>query len=397
MTQIALATSSTELDANFAQATGSTHVHLPMPTLEDVNEFADWYRETLPEVLVLDAREDDVLSLELASDLTAQHAHGVIVLVTQELEALSLPAMRAGVADLIPAEAAPHEIQQRLSQAAQRAHSLIQEEAPTAPEQPKARVISTVSAAGGVGKTLVATNLAVALAEARPHSTILVDLDLQFGDVATMLGLEPEYRLDEVLDSVTHGDTIALKSRLTLHDSGLLVLPAPDHPAIADEISSTQISQLLETLIAEFDYVVIDTATGLSDATLVALDHTTDPLLLTTLSVPAIHGLRKVIDTLSLLQMFSDATQIVANRADTKDGVTPQDVIHTLGTADVITLPTSKRALASINTGIPLVEARPRDRFVKALRPLATSLLADEGPSLLDPIGQHARGKDSPS
>src|SRR5690625_4898665 len=323
MTQIALATSSPDLDANFAQATGNTHVRLPMPSLEQVNEFADWYRQALPDVLVLDAREDDVLSLELASDLTAQYAHGVIVLVTQELEALSLPAMRAGVADLIPAEAAPHEIQQRLSQAAQRAHSLIHEEAPTAPEQPKARVISTVSAAGGVGKTLVATNLAVALAEARPHSTILVDLDLQFGDVATMLGLEPEYRLDEVLDSVTHGDTIALKSRLTLHDSGLLVLPAPDHPAIADEISSTQISQLLETLIAEFDYVVIDTATGLSDATLVALDHTTDPLLLTTLSVPAIHGLRKVIDTLSLLQMFSDATQIVANRADTKDGVTP--------------------------------------------------------------------------
>jgi pilus assembly protein CpaE len=386
MTQIALATSSTELDANFAQATGSTHFHLPMPTLEHVNEFADWYGQALPDVLVLDAREDDVLSLELASDLTAQHANGVIVLVTQELDTLSLPAMRAGVTDLIHAEAAPQEIQQRLSQAAQRAHALQQEEAPANLEQPQARVISTVSAARGVGKTLIATNLAVALAEAHPHSTVLVDFDLPFGDVATTLGLEPDYRLDDVLDSVTHGDTIALKSRLTRHESGLLVLPAPEHPATADDISATQLNQLLETLTAEFSHVVIDTATGLSDATLVALDHTTDPLLLTTLSVPAIHGLRKVIDTLTLLQMLHDTTQIVANRADTKDGVTPQDVRHTLGTAEVITLPTSKRALASINTGVPLVQARPRDRFVKALRPLVTTMRA--------PAGQHVSRKD---
>ncbi|OAV62874.1 AAA family ATPase [Enteractinococcus helveticum] len=396
MTHIAIATSGEDLEAKFAKATGTTHLRVPMPTLEQLDEFHDWYADTLPDVLVLDARHDHVLSLELATDLTAQHAHRVVLLVVEQLEAMSLPAMRAGVTDLIPAEAEPHEIQQRLSQAEHRAQSLATDESPTAPEQPRGRVISPVSAAGGVGKTLVATNLAVALAQTQPHSTVLVDLDLQFGDVATTLGLEPEYRLDDVLHSVTHGDTIALKSRLTLHASGLLVLPAPDNPATADTISTTQISQLLDTLIAEFAFVVIDTATGLSDATLVALDHTTDPLLLTSLSVPSIHGIRKVVDTLSLLQMFSDATQVVANFADTKDGVTPQDVAQTLGVNDVIRIPTSKRALAAVNTGVPLAQSRPRDPLVKALRPIVNSVLADDL-NLVDAITHRAGRKDSRS
>ena len=396
MTHVAIATSGEDLEAKFAEATGTTHIRVPMPTLEQVDEFHNWYSHTLPDVLVLDARHDNLLSLELATDLTTEHAHRVVLLVVDQPETMSLPAMRAGVTDLIPAEAEPQEIQQRLSQAALRAESLVLEEAPTAPEHPRARVMSTVSAAGGVGKTLIATNLAVALAQSQPHSTVIVDLDLQFGDVATTLGLEPEYRLDDVLHSVAYGDTLALKSRLTLHESGLLVLPAPDNPAIADTISTTQISQLLDTLIAEFAFVVIDTGTGLSDATLVALDHTTDPLLLTTLSVPSLHGVRKVIDTLSLLQMFSDATRVVANFADTKDGVTPDDVIQTLGIADVTRIPTSKRALASINTGIPLTQSRPRDPLVKALRPVVKSLLPN-AVHRVDSPRHRARRKDSRS
>ncbi|GAA4106118.1 AAA family ATPase [Enteractinococcus coprophilus] len=393
MTHITLATSGEDLEARFTQATGTAHAIVPLPTLEEVNEFHDWYASTLPDVLVLDARHDPVLSLELATDLTAQHVHRQVLLIVDQPEAISLPAMRAGVSDLIPANAEPGEIQQRLSHAVQRVQSVATEELPIIGQRPTGRVISSVSAAGGVGKTLLATNLAVALAQAQPHSTVLVDLDLQFGDVATTLGLDPKYRVDDVLPNVAHGDTIALKSRLTLHESGLLVLPAPDNPATADTISTTHISQLLNTLLAEFAFVVIDTATGLSDATLVALDHTTDPLLLTTLSVPSIHGIRKVLDTLSLLQMFSDATQVVVNLADTKDGVTPQDVAQTLGTADITRLPTSRRALGSINTGIPLAHSRPRDPFVKALRPIVDSLIADEM-DIVETDTHRARKKD---
>ncbi|KIT68233.1 hypothetical protein PY02_00290, partial [Staphylococcus aureus] len=126
------------------------------------------------------------------------------------------------------------------------------------------------------------------------------------------------------------------------------------------------------------------------------LDHTTDPLLLTSLSVPSIHGIRKVVDTLSLLQMFSDATQVVANFADTKDGVTPQDVAQTLGVNDVIRIPTSKRALAAVNTGVPLAQSRPRDPLVKALRPIVNSVLADDL-NLVDAITHRAGRKDSRS
>ncbi|WP_258933495.1 hypothetical protein [Nesterenkonia pannonica] len=210
-----------------------------------------------------------------------------------------------------------------------------------------------------------------------PHSTVIVDLDLQFGDVATALNLTPEHFLPDVLQSAASGDTIALKTRLTLHETGLYVVPAPESPAAGDSITSGQISQLLQLLSREFEYVVVDTSPGISDHTLGALDQTTDPLLLTTLSVPGVSGLRKVVDTLSVLQMFTGNYHVVVNFADTTHGVTRKDVDETLGVAVETSIPVSKAAPASLNVGVPLMQSGIRDPLVKALAPLASSLLPD--------------------
>ncbi|MGJ9372360.1 AAA family ATPase [Nesterenkonia sp. CF4.4] len=243
-----------------------------------------------------------------------------------------------------------------------------------------------VSSKGGVGKTTVATNLAVALAQAVPYSTVIVDLDLQFGDVATTLNLSPEHFMAEALQSVASGDTIALKTRLTLHETGLYVLPAPAHPAEADGITSAQISQLLKVLTQEFPYVVVDTSPGLSDHTLGALDHTTDPLLLTGLSVTGVSGMRKVVDTLSVLQMFTDRYHVVVNWADATDGVSLADVEQTLGTPVGTAIPRSKSAPGSANVGVPLMQSHVRDPLVKSLASLVNTLLP-EGVKL-DPRGR---------
>lgn len=378
MMQIALASSDPHVESKFEAAVESSYMALPMPKVAEADDFFAWFSQALPDVLVLDAHHDQALSLNIATKLTADYVHVVVVLYTDQLEGLSLPAMRAGVRDLIPDDASVEDIRYILHEAVQHVKLLTPAEPPAQVQQPTGRVISTISAKGGVGKTMVASNLAISLAKAMPNSTVLVDLDLQFGEIATTLGLDPEYSLEHVLPSAANGDTIALKSRLTHHESGLLVLPAPDDPATADSISSEHISQVLQALMQQFPFVVIDTATGLSDATLVALDHTTDPLLVTSLSVPALHGLRKVLDALTMLQTSNPNTKVIINFADTRDGVTRTDVVQTLGISDVVALPTTKRALASINTGVPLALSRPRDAFVKALCPLAKSLVSDD-------------------
>ncbi|MCH8563446.1 AAA family ATPase [Nesterenkonia sp. YGD6] len=376
MIRIAVAVADADLEPAYAQAAGAGYLSLPVPYSENPADLLGRLKAgSVPGVLVMDSRRDPDLCLALAARFHTEHPDTVVLLITDQPEALGLRAMRAGVTDLLAPGADLQEVNRALAEAKQQAEALAARHASTESQGPTGRVITVVASKGGVGKTTVMTNLAVALAQAVPNSTVIVDLDLQFGDVATALNLSPEHFLPDALQSVASGDTIALKTRLTLHESGLYVLPAPADPAAADGITSAQISQLLQVLTQEFPFVVVDTSPGLADHTLGALDHTTDPLLLTTLSVPALSGLRKIVDTLSVLQMFTERYHVVVNHADAADGVTLSDVEQTLGVLVGTAIPRSKGAPASINVGVPLMQSQTRDPLVRALASLANRLL----------------------
>ncbi|GAA1141223.1 AAA family ATPase [Nesterenkonia lutea] len=378
MSRIALAAAGPDIESTYAEAAGAGHLSLPVPYSENPADLLGRLNGApVPGVLVMDSRSDPDLCLKLAARFHTEHPDTVVLLVTDEPEALGLPAMRAGVRDLLPVTADADQVREALGEASQLADTIAIRNARPEPEAPTGRVITVVSSKGGVGKTTVATNVAVALAQAVPYSTVIVDLDVQFGDVATALNLTPEHFLPEALQSVASGDTIALKTRLTLHETGLYVLPAPEHPAEADGITSAQISHLLQVLTQEFPYVVVDTAPGLSDHTLGALDFTTDPLLLTGLSVTGVSGMRKVVDTLSVLQMFTDRYHVLVNWADAADGVSLKDVEHTLGLPVGTSIARSKGAPASINIGVPLMQSHARDPLVKSLASLVNRLLPE--------------------
>jgi pilus assembly protein CpaE len=378
MIRIAVAGAGLDVESTYAAAAREAYLALPAPHSENPSDLLGRLNGAPPPgVLVLDSRPHLELCLGLASRFSTEHPDTIVLLITDQAETLGLRAMRAGVKDLVPANAAASQVTEALHEATQQAEKLAAHHAAPQDKEPTGRVITVVSPKGGAGKTTVATNLAVALASAMPHSTVIVDLDLQFGDVATALNLTPQHFLPDVLQSVATGDTIAMKTRLTLHDTGLYVVPAPDHPAAADHITSGQISQLLQLLSREFPYVVVDTSPGISDHTLGALDQTTDPILLTTLSVPGVSGLRKVVDTLSVLQMFTNQYHLVVNFADTTHGVSQKDVDETLGVSVETSIPVSKGAPTSVNTGVPLMQSRARDPLVKALAPLASRLLPE--------------------
>lgn len=372
MTRTALATDSAELESRFRAATGGSFVAMPPPSvlLDPARLFALLNDAPVPDVLVLDAGQIPEQALALATVLDEQCPQIAVVLVADQASTLSLSAMRAGVRDILRPEADVPEIQAVLARAAQAAESWSLPRAARSPTPTTGRVISVVSPKGGVGKTTVATNLAVGLARSAAGSTVLVDLDAQFGDVASALDLAPEFSLVDVVHGPATRDSMVLKTFLAQHESGLYVICAPASPAAADTITGADVTRLLQALAREFRYVVIDTAPGLSEHTLAALDETTDQVLLTSMDVPGVRGLRKELDTLNELGMLRPSRHVVINFADKHSGLSAADVEATIGMKIDLQLPLSPVARVATNRGTPLVMSGGRDPLTKQLRRL---------------------------
>ncbi|PFG38243.1 pilus assembly protein CpaE [Georgenia soli] len=382
MTRIVLATASADLEARFHAATGGAFLALPPAPLpnDPAHLFALLNGAPPPDVVVLDAELAAEHALDLAGLLDEQCPQIAVVLVTDQGPELSLAAMRVGVRDLLHPTADLADIRGVLDRAAVAAQTRTQVGAPAVMGSAPAatgRVISVVSPKGGVGKTTVATNLAVGLARSAPNSTVLVDLDVQFGDVATALDLAPEFSLIDAAHGPATRDSMVLKTFLTLHETGLYVICGPDSPAAADTITGEDVSRLLQMLALEFRYVVVDTAPGLSEHTLAALDNTTDHILLTSMDVPGVRGLRKELDTLTELGMLTPARHVVINFADNRGGLSVADVEATIGTKVDVQLPVSPAVRIAMNKGIPLLQSGGRGSVTKQLRLLVDRVTAD--------------------
>lgn len=371
MTAVLLVTEAPDLHARVHEAAAGSCIAVPAnPLPTDPRHLLSLSGSPQrPDVVVIDATRavDDaiVLATRIDADLP-----GTGVVLVGDAEALSLGALRAGVRDVLDPAADAVTIRDAIARVA--SAMALRRVAPvvtaTTLDAP-GRVLSVISPKGGSGKTTISTNLAVSLAQADPGSVVLVDLDLQFGDVATALGLDPEYTLDDVVGAAV-ADPIALKTRLTQHASGLSVLCAPPTPASAERIAPQQVSELVTALARQFRHVVLDTAPGLDATTLAALDHTTDPLLLTTFDVPGARGLAKQMAVLRELGMLTHARQVVLNFSNPGAGLSVRDVEATIGSKVDLTIPRSRGATTAMNMGVPIVDSRPRDPLARRLRTL---------------------------
>lgn len=350
-----------------------------------------------PDIAFLEPGERTDAALALADALV--HAFGVVVLLVNERAAeLALPALRAGITDVIDPDATTDEV----VRAFDRASAQLRPSSPVPPPGPQApthrgRVIAVASPKGGVGKTTVATNVAVGLARKAPQSVVLVDLDIHFGDVASALNLNPEYTLPDVTQGAAVHDSVALKSLLTRHETGLFVIPGSDSPAAADAVSPASVTHLLESLAAQFHFVVVDTAPGLSEHTLAVLDATDSLVLVTSLDVPGVRGLRKEIDTLTDVGMVMGQRQIVLNFFEPSRGLSVADVEATIRAKVDVVLPASKFVPVSVNQGIPLLQGELRDPVAKSLGKLVDALAPDEAAPSKGRFGFARRAKGGSS
>lgn len=340
----------------------------------------------LPEVLVLGPDVDLESAFALATRFDQTSPGTSVVLVNDEGGDVWLAAMRAGVRDILGADAGVPDVRMVLDRASQvalgRRHSL---GSTTSAPRSAGRVIVVTSPKGGSGKTTIATNIAVGLAATAPKETVLVDLDVQFGDVASALALHPEHCLADSVHGPAAVDTMALKTMLTPHPSELYVLCGSDSPAAGDSVTGEQVSVLLQQLAREFRYVVVDTSPGLSEHTLAALDWASDAVLVCSMDVPSVRGMRKELELLGELSFNTMNTHMVLNLAERRGGLTVPDVQRTIGMNADVVIPRSKAVLLSTNQGVPLLQNGTRDSAAKSLRRIIERITAAP-----DSAGKHA-------
>src|ERR1043165_674653 len=241
------------------------------------------------------------------------------------------------------------------------------------PEPPKkrGRVLSVFSSKGGTGTTFVATNVAAALH--RP--TVLMDLNLQAGDLGLFLGGEPKFSIADLVENRTRVDDQLLRSYLTPHTETLSLLAAPREADSADDIEAEHVFQVLEILRERHQYVVVDPQHTFDSITLAALDQSDEILLVLTLDIPAIRSTQRALEIFDRLGYPRNKVRIVVNRFSKQIDLDLRQVEKFLGEPVVAFIPSDyQTAVGSINLGTPLVQAEPTSKIAMEIRRIAEQI-----------------------
>jgi pilus assembly protein CpaE len=241
-------------------------------------------------------------------------------------------------------------------------------------EPPRGLVVTVFSPKGGTGKSVTSTNLAASLAQFEDRRTLLVDLDLQFGDAAVMIGLEPQQTIYDLVSAPGELDAEKVTGYTTRHESGFDVIAAPRRPEEAELVAPARVGRLLEVAREAYDAVVVDSSPFVHGPLLAALDRTDLLLLVATLDVPALKDVRQSLETLELIRFPQDRVAMVLNRANAKVGITRGDVEAALGVRMRYTLPSESVVPLSVNRGLPVVLAEPGSEYTQAMRVVAADV-----------------------
>ena len=322
-------------------------------------------------VVVLGARIELTDALEFAEHVQSQYEYVAVVLLRFSLEPeVVQAAQRSGIHEVaVVGDLAG------VTAAIARAEAGVPavEAAPAPPVvNPRARggLIVVFAAKGGCGKTTIATNLATVLNDDGAHSVVLVDLDLEFGDVAVALRLTPANTLIDAV-SLKHLDPLNVGGLLTPYRPNFNCVLAPVEPGDAERIPVELVAELLDALLATHEYVVVDTPSQLSEPVLAAMDKAHHFMLLTTPEITSLKNLRLTLDMLDLLGYDPNARAIVFNRSDARAGLSAADVESAIKTPISVRIPSSYDVPASINRGVPLAQSNPKHPVSLAIREMA--------------------------
>lgn len=238
------------------------------------------------------------------------------------------------------------------------------------------KVITVFSNKGGIGKTSIATNLALEIANITKEKVALVDMNFQLGDVATFMDIKPSFDISYVVKNLDGTDDSFLLSTLDQYkDTSLYILADPPYMEQAKDITPEQISKLFEALRKTFSYVIVDTSNVFYGKTITVLDNTDFIMLVSIVNLPAIRNCQRCLDIFERLGYDKDKTKIVINRYMENDEVKAEDLEEALNQKVYWKIPNNYfTIISSINKGLPVSYINPSSNIAQSYRELATVL-----------------------
>lgn len=310
-------------------------------------------RQNRPKLVFLDLRSDPAKALEMAHRVSAYFKEVFIVVSGNAMTLETMKAcMEAGIRDFLQRPFTAADVRTLLDK--HRMSLLVNQEE----GDRTGRIVTVFSNKGGLGKTTIAVNLAMALSETIGSPVALVDLNLQLGDITTFLDVEPKQTIVDIARNIGRVDAAYLEGSLAQYsckNSKVYVLADPLHVEDAEEVTADQINAVLTVLRSSFEYVVIDTTTSFDTKTLAALDMADQILLVSMVNLPSIRSSQRLLNLFQRLGYDEQKIKLVVNRYMPGEEITVEDVEETLEHPVFWKIPNSYNVvMTAINRGIPI-------------------------------------------
>ena len=341
-------------------------VIVPFPEINDSH--LEQLRQLAPDLIFLDVSDDPIMGLKFAQFLIEGAPNRRIIGLGEPLTPeLLLQAMQAGVSEYLPKPVSEEKVQDAIDRIARKFGHRVEER-----RREPGKLLAFFSPKGGAGSTCVATNMAISLHRLTRGKVLLVDLDLELGETALLLGVEPRFSFVDLVRNFHRVDAGLLASYIERHDSGVELLSAPFHPAKAETVTGDQIRQILHFLKQHYDWVVVDTSKSFTPPTLATFEQADSVFLVTTVDLPSLRNITRCLPLLERMGQVKgdDWLRIVVNRYQASDPITLKEIHKTLGIPVYWTLANDyESVMNSINSGKPVVlsEKSAFARDMKAL------------------------------
>ena len=295
--------------------------------------------------------------------------------------------VQVGADDLVPLHADDDELRRSITRAAGITRGRIGVMTHGAGVTNRGRIVMVSSASGGCGKTFLATNAAEFLTRTTDQPVVLLDLDLQFGEVSTALRLRPELTITDALAAEAEGHDLdaILDEYLLPHPDGFKVLAAPRLPAEADSVTPGDITRILDVLRGRGAWVVIDTHEGLSDLFVAALEATDHVFAVATPDRPSLVNLGRYLGALERLGVTAGNISVVLNKAE-DTGLDPAEMALQLGRRFAAIVPYSRDVPRSVNVGVPLIVGKPKSQIATSLTTALSAVLPGSRTAEPEPV-----------